>query len=912
MEKVLLFLCVVFIAVHVSAVSLEGVVRDAATGEALIGASVYLKDNRAIGTTTGFDGTFVIPNVQAGKVTVVCSYISYKTIEKEMVVSASGTQKIALNLVSYENELQDVVITASNKTTDVGVRAIERLSSNVMNVVGANSIEISPDLSVANVLGRVSGVTLERNSSGEAEYAVLRGMDKRYNVTLVNGIKISSPNNKQRFVPLNLFPSELLDRLEVSKTRTAEMEGDATGGAVNMVMKDAPHQFSVRANLSVGYNALYLNREFTGFNSDNVIPVSPYEQYGKNYISGMEDFGHQFNRIETYQPLPNVMAGVSVGDRLLNKKLGYMLAVNFQQSVKGANSTFFDEEMLQTESAVRLTSVKVREYSEQQKQYGVHAKIDYQLMPGHKLEWYNFYLSNGTAQVRQSTSTNFKLSYEPENGTLDFSYQTRLRVVNQQIFASMLQGEHALNKRLSLDWTAVVTDARLQRPDQTTIELDNLRQNYVDNIVIDGDGSERRWEHNSDNDYSGLFNVKYKMPLEVGVLKFETGGLYRSKKRENFFVRYTFKPVNTNQSFETFDEITWTVYTPKGSVNPLNYRANEDIGAGYFQTRYEKKKLEMMAGLRAEYTNQGYFMYFPNAGESPTGKQVYVELLPNVHFKYKPNDTQNWRAGYFRSLNRPGFFEVVPYQVKYEEYDEYGNKDLEYATIDNFDVRWEFFPKPTEQLLVGAFYKSIQSPIEYAYFSVNQRQSGYGPRNLGNASNVGVEVDVIKYLRQFGVKANYTYTYSSITTPKVYYGKDDAGNTRTFSANQSRPLVGQAAHVANVSLLFKDVNRGWDAQLAASYTGDKIVIASRFLDSDYWEKGGVQLDASLEKKLKKSGFSIFGKANNLLNTPLIEFIKTHNDYNNNFPMQSTSSNGKTIIRKDYFMQSFLVGVRCKL
>ena len=110
-------------------------------------------------------------------------------------------------------------------------------------MVSAKSMQLSPDLNVANVLQRVSGVTMERDNSGEAQYAILRGMDKRYNYTLVNGVKIPSPDNKNRYVPLNIFPSELLDRLEVTKSLTADMEGDAAGGAVNMVMKDAPGQF---------------------------------------------------------------------------------------------------------------------------------------------------------------------------------------------------------------------------------------------------------------------------------------------------------------------------------------------------------------------------------------------------------------------------------------------------------------------------------------------------------------------------------------------------------------------------------------------------------------------------------------------------------------------------------------------
>jgi len=890
-------------------INIQGVVRDAQTGELLIGANVYLKNNKSNGTTSGLDGSFVLKNVKAEKVILVCSYISYQTLEKEITVPTNGIQKLALNLVSYENELHDVIITASNKSTDIGVRALERLSSNVLNIVDAHSIEISPDLTVANVLGRVSGVTLERNSSGEAEYAILRGMDKRYNITLVNGVKISSPNNKQRFVPLNIFPSELLDRLEVSKTRSAEMEGDATGGAVNMVMKDAPSRLTVKANASVGYNSMFFDRAYLGFDKSKVIPTSPYEKYGNTYSATMADFGNGIYAPVEKQPLPNIVTGFSVGNRLFDKKFGFIVAANYQNVNKGTNSVFFKDDMVQTESTLRLTAIEKREYSENQTQYGLHAKFDYVFSKNHKIEFYNFYVANGVSQVRQTNSTNFKLFYEPEKGNLDLSYQTRMRTTNQQILASTLHGDHKFNSKLNFDWTAVYSSAGLQRPDLMYINLDNLQQNFVNNINIDGDGSERRFEHNSDQDISGIVNAEYKLLTEAGNFKLKAGGLFRTKARENSYVKYVMKPVDTNQSFETIDQINWTIYNPKASVGPLTYSASEIMGAGYLQMQYNRNSIEAIAGLRSEYTNQGYHMYYPNAGEPADQHQIYIDFLPNFQLKYTPTDKMNWRASYYRSLNRPGFYEVVPYQVIEEEYTEYGNKNLKRTMIDNVDLRWEYFPKPLDQFLIGAFFKNINSPIEFAYFSVNQRQSGYGLQNLGNAQNIGLEIDYIKYIRLFGFKVNYTYTHSAITTNKVYYGKDDFGNTKTYTTEQTRPLVGQAEHVGNVSLLFKDVNHGWDAQLAASYTGDKIVIVSRFLDSDYWEKGSIQMDLSVEKNFK-NGFSIFAKANNLLNTPKIEFLKTHNSYNDRFDYQSAESN-ETLIRKEYFKQSFLIGMRYK-
>lgn len=893
---------------------IQGVVKDSKTGETLVGATIYAKGQAQKGTTSGLDGTFILRDLPNSSVVIECHYLGCATFEKEILLSASTSNKLTIYLSPSDIELKGVEVLASSLTSDHGVRNLEKISPNIINVVSARSIELSPDVTVAAVLGRVSGVVMERNSSGEGQYAILRGMDKRYNITLVNGVKISSPDNKQRFVPLDIFPSELLDRLEVSKTQSAEMEGDATGGAVNLVMKDAPNQLSIRANASTGYNAMFFDRKFTSFSRDKVLATAPYEAFGNTYSATMTDFGNSTNSVSQQTPFPNGTAGLSYGNRFFSKRLGVIVAGNYQSINKGCNSTFFEDEMLQTESAVRITSMKERAFSEQQVQYGIHSKLDYRFNKRNKLEFYNAYINMSNEQVRQSNSTNFKLNYEPDKGNGDFSYQTRLRQTKQQILTSTLQGQHLMFDKLDVKWSTVYSDARQQRPDQTTINLDNLRMNYVDDVYTDADGSTRRWEHNSDRDYSGVLHLKYESLFPFAKVTWQAGGLYRDKKRDNFYVSYTLRPLGGIQrqgiDFNTLDEIDWTLYTPRGSVGPLNYKATEKISAGYLQAKVEKDRLEVIGGLRVENTNQGYFMYFPNAGESPEGGQVYTDFLPNVHINFKYNPNTNCRLSYFRSVNRPGFFEIVPYQMNYEEYEEYGNKNLKRAVIENFDARWEIFPKPSEQLMIGVFYKNIKSPIEYAYYSVNQRQFGYGPVNLGDAKNFGLEVDFIKYIRQFGVKANYTYTHSAITTSKVYYGKDEDGNTKKYLADQTRPLVGQAAHVANLSLLYKSTKYGWDAQVAAAYTGDKIVTASHFLDSDYWQKGSVQMDVSVEKKVSKA-MSLFLKANNLLNTPRIEYIKTTNAYNSSFPLHA-SNDKNTLIRKDYFSQNFLVGFRYKL
>ena len=196
--------------------TVKGKVTDKNTGEELIGAYVSVKEDTKLVSVTG-----------------VCSYMGYKTAEIKV-----GQEDATVNLQlepSAEMLAEVEVIGSHHGRTEAAARDIEKRSANVVNVMSARAIELSPDQTVANVIQRMSGVTIERNTMGEGQYAILRGMDKRYNYTLVNGVKIPSPDNKNRFVPLDIFPSEMLDRLEVHKSLTADLEGDGIGGAVNIV-----------------------------------------------------------------------------------------------------------------------------------------------------------------------------------------------------------------------------------------------------------------------------------------------------------------------------------------------------------------------------------------------------------------------------------------------------------------------------------------------------------------------------------------------------------------------------------------------------------------------------------------------------------------------------------------------------
>lgn len=406
--------------------------------------------------------------------------------------------------------------------------------------------------------------------------------------------------------------------------------------------------------------------------------------------------------------------------------------------------------------------------------------------------------------------------------------------------------------------------------------------------------------------------------LPVLNVDFSAGGLYRDKERSSFYNNYALTPVNPGAvygtDFQNYTDLAFTVTNPGGAVNnPLTYDASEKIGAGYGMFKFTTKTIQVVGGARVEHTDQGYRMLFPAGETRPSGNQLYTDILPSLTLKYFLTDKQQLHASYFKSINRPGFYEIVPSKVVNEEYQERGNPDLKRAIADNYDLRYELFPDAGTQLLAGAFFKNIKNPIEYIFQADATRgqDTYYTPGNFGTAHNYGLELDFIKFFNKFGVKANYTYTHSRITTPKDTYITDASGDTRKISVNQSRPLYGQSEHIANLSFLYKDTKKGWDAQVSAAYTGPRINTVSQFLNNDLWQQGFIQMDASAEKRFKNK-LSVFVKAGNLLNTPSKLFIKGTNPTNTALKDDAIESNGHTLIRSDYYKQTYLIGVRYKL
>jgi TonB-dependent receptor len=396
--------------------------------------------------------------------------------------------------------------------------------------------------------------------------------------------------------------------------------------------------------------------------------------------------------------------------------------------------------------------------------------------------------------------------------------------------------------------------------------------------------------------------------------------MMRHKERDANYDIYYFAPDPAQQfqgtNWNTISDVTWSLTDPLGAASDAqNYKAHEYINAAYVLGKLDIERWELNGGVRVEQTNQGFALKNPVPGIVGDTSERYTDVLPSMMAKYKIKDGMNLRFSYYKSISRPGFFEIVPYVYPEDGYPERGNPNLKRVRAQNVDLRYELFPNATDQLLVGVFYKSIFDPIEYTVTKFGiAGDNSLQPNNFGNARNMGAEIDFIHYFSKFGIRANYTYTLSSITTTKLLPGPVDPNDLSkgytTYTVNQTRPMQGQANHIGNLSLLYKNIDKGWQAQLSLVYTGEKLEAVSPYLNNDLYGKPVAFLDFSLEKRISRT-VDVFAKATNLLNSAYQMYIKKPvYQKDNDYPYQNDPQH-KTLTRRDEYYQSFRVGVRMK-
>jgi outer membrane receptor protein involved in Fe transport len=300
-----------------------------------------------------------------------------------------------------------------------------------------------------------------------------------------------------------------------------------------------------------------------------------------------------------------------------------------------------------------------------------------------------------------------------------------------------LDGKHILSKHFLFDWIAAYSYAQKRTPDQADLSLNKkidtvhttsdahgpytfvTTPNYFDAIT-------RVWQHNQDQDISGMANLSYRSTIGTDKsLEIKAGGLYRHKIRFNIQDEYDLKPTTTSagikQQFTNIYDAQWVVYNSSGTYDydKNKYQVYENVAAGYAQVKVSFPFLEAVGGVRVEKTTQGYTLNtFYATGVNGINKD-YTDVLPSVNLKFKLNPVTNLRATYYQAIARPNFYDLVPAPrlSTTSATTTEGNPYLNHTTSNNYDIRYELYPKEDEQLFAGVFYKKLKNPIEFAYIS---------------------------------------------------------------------------------------------------------------------------------------------------------------------------------------------------
>jgi len=864
------FSILLLFTVITNAAVIRGRITDSETHKPISGAAISIIGTNIIAVADA-KGNYIFNYLKPGTYSIMGSCMGYKNSIPKKTELATTNSNIVIDIFLEPSVVQmnEVVVNGiQNKETNASARTDERISSNIVSIISAKTIEALPDLNVANVLQRVSGVSMMKNSSGNNTQLVIRGMAPRYNSTLVNGTVVPTTSGSTRAVPMDIFPSILVGRIEVTKALTPDMEASGLGGLANLVIKNAPDSAILAIDIATGYNQYFLDHKFSTFDYKVVNIKNPAQLNGVDYLTSPSDFSTANLVLKQIQAPPDFNGSISYGNRFFKKKLGILVSGTIQTSYQGSVNKYLGTSLNPNTNNLDTTSWNKVELYNQINRKGIVVRLDYWLNDNNQISFSNNYFSMDEIRARHEQDTTSDIN----KGRLYFGDFTNLD--KSSLENAVLHGNHILSEKLNIDWSLGYSVAGSKSPDYITVNYNQVIHPNVQPIYLNyKDAVDRIWQWNNQDEKSACINVNYRPFISGHLYEFKFGGMARDKYLMNNENDYQ-KDFTTTSNYpypdviEIFREnlLTWLndqQLQGDAVYNSANFRAHEDIEAAYAMVRTNFGKLQLLTGVRFEITSESNTHNGLDHGQKVllSASQNYFDFLPSLHLKYQISDRQNMRFSVYTALNRPNISETVPYTSRSANGNSSGNPNLKHTTGTCFDARYEFYPEREEVLSAGVFYKYLRNPIE-------EQVNGNNDRTITNAdkcTNYGIELVSIKYFGNFGISANYTYTKSSILQPKNWNLPDaNNGLGATIQKIEDRPLAGQSPHLINIALIYSSSRIGLISQLTYTMQGKNLVNISSNWGLDGYQLAYNDLGVSLEKRLFKRMYLYF-KGANLLN-----------------------------------------------
>lgn len=793
--------------------TLVGALYDAATGRPIAGAKV----EAAGGTVqTDTEGKFTL-TVPAGGHTVTFTAPGYRRTQVEGLQVRSGESTDASTVLVSESAVTTVEVTekiAAVAATEAAALAERRLASVVSDSMSAEEIRRTVASDAAGALEKVTGVSVV-----EGGYVYVRGLGERYSATMLNNAMLPTTEPEKRVVPLDLFPSSLIEGIKVLKTYSPELPGEFSGGLVQMQTMEFPTTRTMRASVSYGFNTVTSFQRFNGYRGGStdffgfddgtrglpaIIPRNDRLFVGRFSEQQFQEFGRAFSNNWELEPVesmrPSQTYSLAGGNTFWKGKLGLVGALTFTNQPQRIDEL---QRFLVNAGGGQpriFTDYPTFQVHNESARLGAVMNAAYRFNSANKVVFRNTLTRDSDKEGRLFRGLN--------GGNDNLQESVRLRYIERGLFSTSVEGEHAAARlgNALLRWQFTFSSSERNEPDlrETLRGIFGERTAFL-NLPQSG---VRFFSDLNDRIYEPLVEVSrpfYKGWL-TGLVQVGYRGTLRSRDFQARRFRYVPVRAQTLDFFEPTNQLLRAQnIRPDGFVvreitrATDRYDATMDVHAGYLLADVALgKRWRLVSGARIEDAAIDVITLDPlTPNARPIGARLNNrDLLPAFNLIYQWTGRQNLRMAYSRTLNRPDFRELSPFEFTnvVGGFSTVGNPELRRALIDNLDVRWEWFPGGRELVAVSFFYKRFQDPIEQVYrpTASELRQSFL---NVEGARNQGFEFEARKmlgfihpHLRQLAVSANFTTVSSQVIIPV---------NRFPQLTSRARPLMGQSRFVGN-------------------------------------------------------------------------------------------------------------------
>lgn len=838
-----IFSLLFLVSINAFSQSITGIVMDEGINEPLPFANVVIKGTKG-GTTTDIDGKFVF-KVQPGTYTVIFSFTGYSDVEmSDIVVNPNKDTFVQVNLKSQSSQLDAVVIkTTSKKNSEVSVLNMQKKSFTLVDGLSIQSIKKAGDADVAAAIKRVPGISVQGG-----KYVYVRGLGDRYSKTTLNGMELPGLDPDRNTIPLDIFPTNLIENIIVKKSASADIGADFTGGTVDINLKDFSFSPEYNVNFSAGYNPdMHFNNNFLadtksgtdwrgkddGARDLSIDPTIDFKPaLPKPFVSAddaailtanTKKLSKQMKPVEETSGL-DYNFGFSASNAYKLKKdgessIGYIAALGYRSETTFYEDfyrgTYFIAPGGGTELELAQNSILGQKNTFVSTLLGVTYKDN-----KNKISLNFIDLQNG-----ESTASNIKRQAFVENphwgeGSVITYTQRNLRSIP-------ISGRHNIGDNLfSINWKFAKSSSTVNDKDfsRTIFETDEDNTFYLLSPNVTS-APQKFWRDLDEK--STVAKLDFDIPIETKIVdgKISLGASHIFKERDFSTKKFDIlfngdsQVLGGDPDAVLADANIWVQsttpfagtdgsYISGGFEEKNTYHSESKNNAFYFSTELKfSEMVKAVIGIRYEafdlkYTGVGIFGDIYNNELFLNDK----DLFSNVNLIFSPTEKSNIRASYYQTTARPTFKEASAASLvdPVTETTFTGNPDIRSSYIDNFDLRYEIFGEKSEMFAFSLFAKNFKDPIEIAVFDVDTPDD-FTVKNREKATVRGLEFELRKNLLTlndltFNLNANASYIVAKQTLD------DDEYNARVIQApagttiSRERELQGQSPYMINVGL----------------------------------------------------------------------------------------------------------------